>query len=118
MSISDCPLRPLWPNLRYCPWPGPLHCGLPGADQDRLPAATRAARGQGRELRPTGPFCLALLSSTLAFVTNIGKHFDSLFLEPLEDTARYAGLLLAPAFFALQRKKELNMLFWLIFGVH
>ena len=43
----------------------------------------------------------------------------------LEDTARYAGLLLAPAegfglrprlFFALREKKELFMLFWPIFG--
>ena len=43
----------------------------------------------------------------------------------LEDTARYAGLLLAPAeafglrpkaFFALWAKKELIMMFWPIFG--
>ena len=42
----------------------------------------------------------------------------------LEDTTRYAGLLLAPAglrpsaevFFALRAKKELIMLFWPIFG--
>ena len=41
-----------------------------------------------------------------------------LLLVALEGTARYAGLLLAPAeaFFALRAKKELIMLFWPIFG--
>ena len=48
-----------------------------------------------------------------------------LMLPILEDTARYAGLLLAPAegfglrprlFLALRAKKELFMLFWPIFG--
>ena len=39
-------------------------------------------------------------------------------LTSLEDTARYAGLLLAPAeaFFALWAKKKHIMLFWLILG--
>ena len=43
-------------------------------------------------------------------------------LSQLKDTARYTGLLLAPAegfgpgFFALLAKKELIMLFWPIFG--
>ena len=48
------------------------------------------------------------------------------YLKALEDTARYAGLLLAPAegfglwprlFLPFGQKKELFMLFWPIFGV-
>ena len=65
---------------------------------------------------PKGVFCL---------VSEIkGILLNSLSLL-LEDTARYAGLLLAPAegfglrpraFFALRAKKGLIMLFWPIFG--
>ena len=49
----------------------------------------------------------------------------NIFLKVLEDTARYAGLLQAPAegfvlrpwaFFALRAKEELIMLFWPILG--
>ena len=58
---------------------------------------------------------------------NIFYHCVLVFftLLTLEDTARYAGLLLAPAegfglrprlFFAIRAKKELFMLFWPIFG--
>ena len=48
-----------------------------------------------------------------------GMHFLLLLaFQVLEDTARYAGLLLAPAegFVLWPRLKELIMLFWLIFG--
>ena len=58
-------------------------------------------------------------------VTDAATDEERFFLKKkLEDTARYAGLLLAPAegfglrprlFFALRAKKKLIMLFWPIF---
>jgi hypothetical protein len=66
---------------------------------------------------------ITVISETYRITLSWSQIKDS--LRILEDTARYAGLLLAPAegfglrprlFFALRAKKELFMLFWPIFG--
>ena len=84
------------------------------------------APAKGFGLRPKAFFALRA-KKKLIMLTPTPYRFEpsTSFLLQLEDTARYAGLLLAPAvgfgfrpmaFFALCAKKDRFILFWTILG--